>query len=176
MTPATHFCTDPRELTGMGGAYVRGEAELPDGAVWLPIEANRARRPIIVFAGVVAAAVALWSVAPPTNAAGALLGLAVAGLVGVALWKRRRGPRPTQSVGPQGMLLLNDHLVYRIGDDCALVVRADITGIERRKGTGQGVVGACTLAGRTGRGALPLPRPGRAVIQKLDAWLARPSS
>ena len=121
-------------------------------------------------------AVALWSLAPPTNAAGALVGIVGAGLAGIALWKRRRGTRPMQSVGPQGMLLLKDHLVYRVGDDCALVVRADITGIERRKGNGQGVVGACTLAGRTGRGALPLPRPGRAVIQQLDAWLARPSS
>lgn len=176
MTLATHFCTDPRELNGMGGAYVRGETELPDGAVWLPIQTRSARRPLVIYAGLTAAVVALWSFGLPTKFAGALSAIGAAGLAGVSIWRLRRGSRLQRAVGPQGMLLLHDHLVYRVGDDCALVTRADITGIERRKGSGQGVVGACTLAGRTGRGALPLPRPGRAIIRQLDAWLARPST
>ena len=176
MTLATHFCTDPRELSGMGGAYVRGETGLPDGAVWLPIQTRSARRPLVVSAGLTAAVVALWSFGLPTKLAGALSGIVAAGLAGVSVWKLWSIRRIRRAVGPQGMLLLNDHLIYRVGDDCALVTRADIIGIERRKGSGQGVVGACTLAGRTGRGALPLPRPGRAVIRQLDAWLARPST
>ena len=71
------------------------------------------------------------------------------------------------------MLLLDDHLVYRVGEDCAMVLRRDILGIERRKRPGDGVASAFILAGRTGRGALPCPQPGSTTLERLQAWCAQ---
>ncbi|HCH65920.1 MAG: hypothetical protein CL927_01485 [Deltaproteobacteria bacterium] len=167
---STHFCTDPQELVGCGGAYMRGETSIPNGAIWLPRVHTMGRQihwPSIGLTVVSTVVILLlvdgwWGILPLALWAGLRLR---------TLWRNRRSQKVTAHAGHHGVLLLDDHLVYRIENDCALVLRNDITGIERRKGTGHGVTGAFTLAGRTGRGALPCPQPGPAAIRQLDAWL-----
>jgi hypothetical protein len=67
-------------------------------------------------------------------------------------------------------LLLDDQLLYRVGTQCAVIPRSDITGVERRVSPLHGVIGAFTLTGRTGRGALPSPIPGKAAHAQMVAW------
>ena len=175
MIDHTEFLEDPDRILGPGGAYIRGESSLPQGAVWIPCapgtrSINR-RRLIAMGAGL--AGLICLCLQPLAHWLGwSLLAL------GLALgWSARHQHRSIRGApsgpGLHGMLLLDDHLIYRVGKDCAMVLRRDILGIERRKRPGTGVAGAFILAGRTGRGALLCPQPGSTHLARLQAWWAQ---
>ncbi len=171
MTPTTAFFQDPARLPGTAGAYLRGEGPFPEHAVWLGHPSagwgSRLRLwiPLALAVVLVVESTRLWS---PCN--GVAFVMAVSLGIASREWSRS-GPSRPPGAGRHGLFLLEDHIVYRLGADCAVVARADIIGVERRKGTDHRIQGAFLLRGRTGRGALPAPTVGEDTVAIMQEWL-----
>jgi|GEM_PF-6121826 len=172
----TTFFDAPDQLPGAAGAWLRGADTIPDNAQWLPHPAHRPARTTHLALGLVGAAacllLAVW-LPSPWSAMTFVLAICIA--IASREW-HRANTRALPGSGRHGLLLLPHQAVYRVGTACAVVQRADITGVERRLRTNRTVVGAFILAGRTGRGALPSPIPGDATIDRMRAWLQATSA
>lgn len=167
---SSRFFEDIADLPGAGGAWLRGVGPLPDGAVWLPHPgASARRRPLRVVAvlTLVVSLAAMPFLPPPWNAAAFLF--AVCSTFGIRGW-RAPSSSSVEGHGRHGLVLFEDQLLYRVGPQCAVIHRADVTGVERRVSHVDGVVGAFTLAGHTGRGALPSPAPGPTALHQMQIW------
>jgi len=164
--------SEPDRLPGSGGAFLRCEGDLPDNAIWLPAPnpSRLARRGGLALGGgavAVACTTLLVDLLPFTD----LIPLLLSALMLLAAVDQvRRHPRPARG-GRRGLLLLADHVVFDYGDHCGIVMRSDVTGVERRVHPIRGVHGAFTLAARTGRGALPSPIAGDTALAELRQWL-----
>lgn len=176
MSGAGAFFTDPRDLPGDSGGWLRGEHGTPPPGLWLPEPDPGPRLRRLTWVGGIGT-LALLGLTPLAAGLELRVLLAGAAVAAVGTWSlRRRVPSPPPGTGPgtgrHGLLLQADGLVYRVGRTCAVLDRADVTGTERRRHPTHGVVGALTLRPQTGRGALPSPVPGAATAQALEAWWA----
>jgi len=172
VVPTSEFHSDPSRLPGLGGAFLRGEADLPDGATWLPaprpeLRARRHGKLLVGGSVMTGLGTALLEVLPFPDIV-ALLTVAFPLAIGLDMVRRHPASALT---GRRGLLLLPELAQFHFENHCGVVLRADVTGVERRNHPARGIRGALTLSARTGRGALPSPIRGDAALAQLRGWV-----